>query len=294
MKAKILLAFVLLAGAGIFLAVKYHPFASGPEISTGRKVLYYTCSMHPWVKEHKPGPCPVCGMNLTPVYETAGGNNINEITEARPDAGAVTLEPENISVIHVKTEMVTNRPITRMLHLAGEIVGNSPTAAWFEFTVYERDLAWLKSGQKLIIFLPSIPGRVYHAQIKPHSTKTFAEPDFDMMSASTTMRAEISDSPVTVGNLGEYKYFNHIHAEAHVTTETERTLAIPRSAVISRGQGPMVYVDGGNGRYAPRAVSLGRTGDKWVEVLAGLQTGETVVTTGNVLIDSEAQLATGQ
>ena len=41
--------------------------------SDGRKALYYTCAMHPWVRETKPGPCPVCGMNLTPIYANEGG-----------------------------------------------------------------------------------------------------------------------------------------------------------------------------------------------------------------------------
>jgi predicted ATP-dependent serine protease len=26
--------------------------------------VYYTCSMHPEVKEDKPGKCPKCGMDL--------------------------------------------------------------------------------------------------------------------------------------------------------------------------------------------------------------------------------------
>ena len=55
----------------------------------------------------------------------------------------------------------------------------------------------------------------------------------------------------------------------------------------------MVYVDQGSGHYAPRPVQLGRIGDKLAEVLGGLKAGEKVVTTGNILIDSEAALTTG-
>ena len=29
--------------------------------------FYYTCSMHPEIREHAPGKCPICGMNLTKV-----------------------------------------------------------------------------------------------------------------------------------------------------------------------------------------------------------------------------------
>ncbi|MEI9961186.1 MAG: hypothetical protein WDM76_08705 [Limisphaerales bacterium] len=69
---------------------------------------------------------------------------------------------------------------------------------------------------------------------------------------------------------------------------------MPRSAVISRGNGAYVYLDKGDGHYTMRAVLLGRTGDEFSEVLAGLDAGEKIVTTGNLLIDSEAQLAAGQ
>ena len=29
----------------------------------------YTCGMHPWIIQEKPGSCPVCGMTLTKVEE---------------------------------------------------------------------------------------------------------------------------------------------------------------------------------------------------------------------------------
>jgi hypothetical protein len=29
--------------------------------------------MHPSVKAEKPGACPICGMNLVPVYDAKGG-----------------------------------------------------------------------------------------------------------------------------------------------------------------------------------------------------------------------------
>jgi len=48
---------------------------AGGNASASRKVLYYTCPMHPSVKAEKPGACPICGMNLVPVYDTQGGTN---------------------------------------------------------------------------------------------------------------------------------------------------------------------------------------------------------------------------
>jgi Cu(I)/Ag(I) efflux system membrane fusion protein len=156
-------------------------------------------------------------------------------------------------------------------------------------------LAWLKIGQTLQVVVEGVPGgKIFTAQIKLHGVKPFADENFDMMTSSTTMRAEISNPPVEVSNFGKYKLFDGLHAEAHVVTETENVLAIPRSAIISRGTGAMVYVDKGDGHYAPRAILTGRVGDEFSEVLAGLKEGEKVVTTGNVLIDSEAQITAGE
>jgi hypothetical protein len=285
MKMILFLLVVIAISAGIVWIPARHLSAVA---SGGRKALYYTCAMHPWVRESKPGPCPVCGMELTPIYSNEGGGI------AETNSGMVTLESESISTINVQTEMAANRPVRHMLHLSGEIVGNSWQVAWFEFTAYERDLQWLKVGQSFNVSISSAPDKIYHAQIKLHGVKPFADANFDMMSGSTTVRAEILNPPVEAGDLGAHKLFNGLHAEAHVVSETEEVLTVPRSAVISRGIGAMVYVDKGDGHYAPRAVLLGRVGDEFSEVLAGLKEGEKVVTNGNMLIDSEAQLTAGE
>ncbi|HVU26811.1 MAG TPA: heavy metal-binding domain-containing protein [Verrucomicrobiae bacterium] len=293
MKVKMILfvVIVLAIGAGIFWIATYHPPASGMEKS-GRKILYYTCAMHPWVRESKPGQCPVCGMNLTPVYANEG--DTNETANTNANFGEIVLEPESVSTINVQTDSVERRPLRRTIHISGEIIGNSWQAAWFQFTAYQRDLEWLKVGQTFQVAVEGAPDKTFTAQIKLRGVKSFADADFDMMTSSTIMRAEIYNPPVEVGNFGKIKLFNGLHAEAHLVAETEPTLTIPRSAVISRGTGAIVYVDKGNGHYAPRTIQLGRVGDEFAEVLANLKEGEKVVTAGNVLIDSEAQLTAGE
>jgi hypothetical protein len=293
MKSKMIFFVViaLVVTAGIAWIATRRTYAPNTATFGGRKVLYYTCAMHPWVKENKPGPCPVCGMNLTPIFANESG--VTD-TNANANLGMVTLESESISTINVQTEMATNRPVRHIVHLSGEMVSNSSSAAWFEFTVYERDFQWFKIGQTFNVNVSSAPDKIYHAQIKLHGVKPFADANFDMMSGSTTVRAELLNPPVEPGDFGKNKLFNGLHAEAHVVGETENVLAVSRSAIISRGIGAMVYVDKGAGHYAPRAILLGRVGDDYSEVTAGLKAGERVVTTGNVLIDSEAQITAGE
>jgi len=43
-----------------------------PEVGLGEDASLWTCAMHPHVLEHGPGPCPICGMNLTEVAGSSG------------------------------------------------------------------------------------------------------------------------------------------------------------------------------------------------------------------------------
>ena len=288
MKHKII-SFVLLVvavGAGVVWMAKSHSPASATAATSGRKILYYQSSMHPWIKSDQPGKCPICGMNLVPVYE---GDAM-----AAGDPNLVALNADSVSVINVQTETVQRRAIAHTIHVIGRIEKNSATAAWFTFDIFERDLPWIKSDQKLDVTLTSVPGKIYPAQIRQHSSQTFADRNLDEMSDSTKIRAEILNPPVVVPSFEDKAYFNNLHAEAHIVAATPEVLSVPRSAVISRGIGPIVYVEKSPGYYAPQPLLLGRVGDEYTEVISGLDVGDKVVINGNLLIDAEAQLTSGR
>ena len=81
-------------------------------------------------------------------------------------------------------------------------------------------------------------------------------------------------------------------AQVHVNYGTQ--IAVPREAVVDSGAEQQVYVAQGEGVFVPRKVTLGPTVDDQVVILSGLKTGETVVTSGNFLIDSESRLKGAQ
>jgi len=67
-------------------------------------------------------------------------------------------------------------------------------------------------------------------------------------------------------------------------------IVVPRAAVVVTGTRNLVFVRDTAGMLQPRAVVLGgRSADK-VEVLSGLDTGETIVASANFLIDAESRL----
>jgi len=75
MKTKIItmvaLAAALVAGAA-WLVIP-HPLNANEITAAQQKILHYTCPMHPSVKADKPGNCPVCGMQLVPIYQAGPG-----------------------------------------------------------------------------------------------------------------------------------------------------------------------------------------------------------------------------
>jgi YHS domain-containing protein len=68
-------------------------------------------------------------------------------------------------------------------------------------------------------------------------------------------------------------------------------LVVPRNAVLMNGGHSVVYVETEPGRFEIRRVTLGSGSDDQIVVVAGLQAGEEVATSGNFLIDSQMQLA---
>ena len=83
-KTLIIIALAVLGGGAMWIAP--HNLLAADTATSGHKVLYYTCPMHPSVKSDKPGDCSICGMALQPVYADNAGTNT-------PPAAAGTNRP---------------------------------------------------------------------------------------------------------------------------------------------------------------------------------------------------------
>jgi Cu(I)/Ag(I) efflux system membrane fusion protein len=72
MKLKTIVFLFALAAAAFIIGGAACSHSSKDFAPAGNQTAaYYTCPMHPSVKLEKPGPCPVCGMTLVPVYTNA-------------------------------------------------------------------------------------------------------------------------------------------------------------------------------------------------------------------------------
>ena len=154
---------------------------------------------------------------------------------------------------------------------------------WFRFDVYERQLPWLQKGQRVRVTVSAVPGREFSGVI------SVIEPTIDETTRTVKVRADIlnpfvGDSPrqQRLLRLGMY-------AEGQVLADAPAVLTLPRAAILFPGDRAYAYIEQAPGVFAMRTLKLGRQGDSQYEVLAGLEEGDRVVTSGNVLIDAQAQ-----
>lgn len=79
------------------------------------EILYWTCPMHPHVKEHGPGKCPECGMDLVPVRVE---NEKVQAPAADPRA-EVSIDPRRQQLIGVRTAAVESASLAKMIRTVG-------------------------------------------------------------------------------------------------------------------------------------------------------------------------------
>jgi membrane fusion protein, copper/silver efflux system len=69
-----------------------------------------------------------------------------------------------------------------------------------------------------------------------------------------------------------------------------KALTVPTEAVLPTGTQNLVFVNRGDGQFAPRPVAVGAHGDSLVEVVRGLKPGDEVIASATYLLDSESNL----
>jgi len=77
----------------------------------------WTCSMHPQIRQDKPGKCPLCAMDLIPVKSMSSGS-------ASADPDAIQLSDEAIALANIRTTTVVRGNPTKEIRLYGVIKPN--------------------------------------------------------------------------------------------------------------------------------------------------------------------------
>ena len=75
----------------------------------------WTCSMHPQIRQDKPGKCPICAMDLIPVRKSS-------FSDKAIDPNAIQLSEEAAALADVQTSKVSRQNPVKQVRLYGKIV----------------------------------------------------------------------------------------------------------------------------------------------------------------------------
>jgi cobalt-zinc-cadmium efflux system membrane fusion protein len=146
---------------------------------------------------------------------------------------------------------------------------------WMLAQVVEDDIPAFKVGQEVSASVQAYPGRVFTGRV----TRLGLSVDPD--SRRATLRSQVND-PQHLLRPGMFATFV-VRTAAPVTAT-----AVPVDAVVREGDGTFsVWVLGPDRHvFRRREVKVGLTQDGFDQILAGVRPGETVATTGAILLSN--------
>jgi cobalt-zinc-cadmium efflux system membrane fusion protein len=170
-------------------------------------------------------------------------------------------------------------------NLASVSLNGSATAAmtvsdladvWLVGNLREADAPKARRGQRVEVSVGALPGRSFSGVVD------FVAPTVDPTTRRVTVRADIANPT------GELK--PEMFASFRLLTgAASQAVGVPADAVVFEGETAHVWVAGANRTLALRQIAAGRSQNGMIEVVSGLKSGETVVTSGSLFIDRAAQ-----
>jgi len=150
------------------------------------------------------------------------------------------------------------------------------STVWVNADVFEYEAPFVKVGQHAEMQLSYYPGKTWNGHV------SFIYPTVDPTTRTVKVRMEFPNPDFTLKP--------QMFADVDLKINYGNQIIVPQEAVLDSGKEQRVFVAKGDGYFEPHAVTTGAKLDGKVVVLSGLKTGETVVSSGNFLVDSESRL----
>ncbi len=148
---------------------------------------------------------------------------------------------------------------------------------WMIASIYEYELPFIKTGMEAEMTLSYDPG------IRHKGKVTFIYPYLSDKTRTVQVRMEFDNQ--------DMKLKPDMYADVVIKARTAAPAhLVPSEAVIRTGTRNVVITSPEKGRFLPREVTTGLEGEGLIQILKGLEEGETIVTSGQFLIDSESNL----
>jgi len=154
--------------------------------------------------------------------------------------------------------------------------GSEDKNVWVYITIYEYEVGLVKTGTPVEVGAIAYPGEIFKGEV------VSVTPILESATRTLKVRALV-DNPANKLKL-------EMFVNVVIKYDLGEKLAVPDDAVMHTGTRDIVFVADPNGYFESRVVTLGAKARGYYEVLRGLAADESVVTSGNFLIDSESKL----
>jgi Cu(I)/Ag(I) efflux system membrane fusion protein len=179
----VLLVFLIggAVGAGYalrgILATPEHPQAPAPSADAHaghEEVQLWTCSMHPQIRQPKPGKCPICRMDLVPVKSSGGGMRV------------ITISPETRKLMAIATTPVQRRYVTAEVRMVGKVT--------YDETRIGRITAWVAGRlDRLFVDYTGVAVKEGHHMVSIYSPDLYVTSDELIQSLKTAREGGLGD-----------------------------------------------------------------------------------------------------
>ena len=148
---------------------------------------------------------------------------------------------------------------------------------WIQAEVFERQSAWVQTGQRAEVELDYLPGT------RLQGTVDYVYPELDPKTRTLGVRLRFNnrDEVLRPGMFARVT----LHG-----AETDRVVHVPREALIRGGSVDRVVLALGDGRFRAQPVQVGIESSDRVAIESGVSAGDRVVTSAQFLIDSESNI----
>jgi membrane fusion protein, copper/silver efflux system len=150
------------------------------------------------------------------------------------------------------------------------------SAVWLNADIYENEIQWVRTGQTIDATTDAYPGEHFTGKI------TFISSTIDPSARTIRIRADLPN--------GDNLLRQNMFVQATIRVKLPEFIVVPSSAVFVSGVKDYVWIQKDAGIFEPRIVTVGGRDGEFTQILEGLEDGDTVVTSGGYLLDSESQL----
>lgn len=149
---------------------------------------------------------------------------------------------------------------------------------WVLAEVFERQAAWVRTGQDATVELDFLPGKTWNGVVD------YVYPELNSVTRTLKVRIRFQNDDATL----RPNMFSRVTIQGDAFGEV---VHVPREAVIRGGSVDRVVIAMANGRFRVQPVTIGiESGDR-IAVRSGLSEGDDVVVSAQFLIDSESNIA---